>query len=229
MVYIYVLKLKSNKYYVGKTNDPKSRLDSHFNSNGSAWTKKYQPINIHELIPDRDSDDEDKYTRKYMRKYGMDNVRGGSFCQINLNDNDKKTINKMICSSTDKCYICGNTGHFANNCKKKTTNYYSNNNEETEIWSCKYCNKEFDSKKGATFHENVHCKKKKTNYNPHPFFTDEETEIWSCKYCNKEFDSKKGATFHENVHCKKKKTNYYSNKKKKTKYYSNGWIIEEFN
>ena len=24
--------------------------------------------------------------------------------------------------------------------------------------------KEFDSKKGATFHENVHCKKKKTNY-----------------------------------------------------------------
>lgn len=38
MVFIYILQLESNKYYIGKTNNPDIRLDSHFNSNGSEWT-----------------------------------------------------------------------------------------------------------------------------------------------------------------------------------------------
>lgn len=79
MVYIYVLELVDNKYYVGKTDNPQFRLESHFNSNGAAWTKKYKPINIIELIPNCDDYDEDKYTLKYMEKYGINNVRGGSF------------------------------------------------------------------------------------------------------------------------------------------------------
>ena len=36
--------------------------------------------------------------------------------------------------------------------------------EEYEVWCCCYCGKEFDTKKGATFHENVHCKKKNCSY-----------------------------------------------------------------
>ena len=43
MVYIYVLKLVKGKYYVGKTNNPEFRLDSHFNSHGSEWTRLYPP------------------------------------------------------------------------------------------------------------------------------------------------------------------------------------------
>ena len=39
MVYIYTLLLQSNKYYVGKTDNHKFRLNDHFNSNGSAWTQ----------------------------------------------------------------------------------------------------------------------------------------------------------------------------------------------
>ena len=50
MVYIYVLKLIKGKYYVGKTSNPKFRLDNHFNKNGSKWTKIYKPINIHQII-----------------------------------------------------------------------------------------------------------------------------------------------------------------------------------
>ena len=44
MVYIYILQLEKGKFYVGKTINPSFRLDSHFNSNGSAWTKIYKPI-----------------------------------------------------------------------------------------------------------------------------------------------------------------------------------------
>ena len=66
MVYIYVLKLKSNKYYVGKTDNPNFRLNDHFDANGSEWTRKYKPITIHELRPDCDSKDETIITQEYM-------------------------------------------------------------------------------------------------------------------------------------------------------------------
>jgi hypothetical protein len=122
MVYIYVLKLENNKYYVGKTNNPTFRVESHFNSDGSAWTKKYKPINIEELIPNCDDYDEDKYTVKYMEKYGITNVRGGSFCEIKLTGSNIITLKQMIKNTTDKCYICGLDGHYANQCKKPKTN-----------------------------------------------------------------------------------------------------------
>ena len=95
MVFIYVLKLKDNKYYIGKTSNPSFRLENHFNQNGSAWTKKYKPIKLYELKPDCDDDDEDKYTIQYMRKYGKDNVRGGSFCRVKLSKGDQTTLEKM--------------------------------------------------------------------------------------------------------------------------------------
>ena len=43
MVYIYILKLQSNKYYIGKTNNPNFRLEEHGSGKGSTWTKKYKP------------------------------------------------------------------------------------------------------------------------------------------------------------------------------------------
>ncbi len=76
MVYIYVLQLEQNKYYIGKTSQPDIRIDSHFKSSGSMWTKKYKPIKILELIENCDNYDEDKYTIIYMIKYGIPFVRG---------------------------------------------------------------------------------------------------------------------------------------------------------
>lgn len=39
MVFIYVLKLKNSKYYIGKTTNPKIRLDNHFDLNGQNGLK----------------------------------------------------------------------------------------------------------------------------------------------------------------------------------------------
>ena len=57
MVYIYILQLEQGKYYVGKTNNPLFRLEQHFNSNGSVWTTKYNPISVLEIINDCDEYD----------------------------------------------------------------------------------------------------------------------------------------------------------------------------
>lgn len=95
MLYIYILQLESGKYYIGKTTNPDFRLESHFDSTGSAWTLKYKPLQLLELFVGDDFD-EDKYTLKYMSKYGIPNVRGGSFCQITLSEENLRTIKWMI-------------------------------------------------------------------------------------------------------------------------------------
>ena len=82
----YLCKLKNSKYYIGKTTNPKFRIENHFDNNGTEWTKMHKPLKVLEIIPNCDNYDEDKYTLKYMDKYGIDNVRGGSYTSIILNN-----------------------------------------------------------------------------------------------------------------------------------------------
>jgi hypothetical protein len=134
MCLIYILKLEQGKYYVGKTNNPYFRLESHFNSNGSKWTKMYKPIKVLELKPNCDDYDEDKITRQCMDKYGINNVRGGSFVSIKLEKSTINILNKMSNGTNNKCFICGKGGHFAKDCnlKKKKNIYVSDDEVEEE-------------------------------------------------------------------------------------------------
>lgn len=115
MVFIYVLQCEDNKYYVGKTDTNKFRIDTHFDSNGSEFTKKYKPIDIYQIIPECDKYDEDKYVKKYMDKYGIDNVRGGTYSRIELTTEEKNFIQKELWGANDLCFLCGGE-HFVKDC-----------------------------------------------------------------------------------------------------------------
>lgn len=117
MLYIYIIKLENNKYYVGKTLYPDFRINDHFNSIGSIWTRKYKPIELLQLIDNCDDYDEDKYVIKCMEEYGINNVRGGSFNQVKLSKENITTINQMLKTYKNQCYICGSNEHFVNDCK----------------------------------------------------------------------------------------------------------------
>ena len=119
MITIYILKCQDNKYYVGKSKDPINRIIDHFSGKGSEWTKNYKPVEIVELIDSEDDYDEDKYTIKTMEKYGVNNVRGGTFCKLHLSLEEKAIIELMIKGSTEKCYKCGKGGHYAKYCHNK--------------------------------------------------------------------------------------------------------------
>ena len=52
-----------------------------------------------------------------MDKYGIKNVRGGSFCRVRLKESEISTLKTMIKGSTGGCcYLCGIKGHYANDC-----------------------------------------------------------------------------------------------------------------
>ena len=177
MVYIYALKLKCCKYYIGKTTNPNFRIECHFNSEGSEWTKIYKPEKLLELIKGDDYD-EDKYTKIYMDKYGIDNVRGGSYTSVKLDKETKNQLVKISNSTNKRCFKCGKNGHFIINCPetkniiqikvkytKKIIQYNvkcyvcGKNDHKKEdcmsiYWHCNKCNRGFDTNTSRINHEN---------------------------------------------------------------------------
>jgi predicted GIY-YIG superfamily endonuclease len=83
--WLYVLKLEHGKFYVGiTTKTPEIRFREHLKGIRPAyWTRKYKPITIIDakhlgMVPKAQAEAyENKVTREYMKKKGINSVRGG--------------------------------------------------------------------------------------------------------------------------------------------------------
>lgn len=118
-IYIYVIRQECGKYFIGKTNTPNitiTEIQELAKKQNQKWILIYRPVIIHELIHSLDAWDEDKITLKYMDKFGIDNVRGGSFNMISLSLEELTTIRAMIASAKGECQICKSIGHSKPNC-----------------------------------------------------------------------------------------------------------------
>lgn len=93
---LYVLLLQDQKYYVGRTGNLKRIINEHFNGKGSEWTKVHTPVRIIEVLNNQEMYDEEKITFKYMEKFGINNVRGGSFTRVCLHRCDLYILRKII-------------------------------------------------------------------------------------------------------------------------------------
>jgi hypothetical protein len=131
---IYILKLEGNKFYVGYSSDIKKRIQEHIDGNGSSFTKKYKPIGVEKIKENVPEDHANKYVIKYMKKYGIDNVRGGSYKGSSLNKDQllelsnngiklevpkKDRVLKIpIKNANGTCYRCMKDGHYQESCRE---------------------------------------------------------------------------------------------------------------
>jgi predicted GIY-YIG superfamily endonuclease len=122
---IYILKCTDNKYYIGKTKlDTSTRYNQHMNDKSCVFTSKYPPIEIIKTYKSDDPLEEDNATKKYMMMHGIDNVRGGSYTKIKLEDWQIKSLEHEFKSASDCCYKCGGKNHLAKNCIELDINEY---------------------------------------------------------------------------------------------------------
>ena len=144
MKYIYLIELKSNKYFVELTDNVINSLKRDFCRFNYPWTRKYEPVKIIEIImiEDIDINKLDEFVEKYMKLYGIDNVRGGKYNTIKLESESILEL-KLI----ENNYI-GDKNR--------------NNDSLIKVWFCKHCGQDFTSKEKAliheaNFHENNNC------------------------------------------------------------------------
>ena len=162
---LYVLQLASGKYYVGKTADVAKRFEQHKTGSGSAWTKVYTPVKIVEVRPVASPHDENNLTKDYMKKYGIGNVRGGSYAQLTLPDDARGVLEREFRGNDDQCVKCGLAGHFVGQCtapsESKPMSKHGRDRmflekipaAHAEEWECEYCDRTFATKFGCSVHE----------------------------------------------------------------------------
>lgn len=116
---IYVLKCTEDKYYVGKTDkNVEERFTEHATGNGSAWTQLHPACDIVDTLPDTPFM-EDAKTLEYMRKYGIDNVRGGKYSLTTLPQSERDEIERSIRHENNECLGCGAIDHFVLQCPSR--------------------------------------------------------------------------------------------------------------
>lgn len=120
MEHIYILRLSTGKYYIGKTKNVDKRWEEHISGNGSGWTKKYKPLSLIKSVVSTSHFDEDRYVKEYMEKYGIDNVRGGTYSNMVLDANCIAVLEKEIRHSKNLCVRCGRDTHFVKDCYAAT-------------------------------------------------------------------------------------------------------------
>lgn len=100
--YIYVWLLEEDKYYIGWSENLSQRLKQHSCEEAAKWTQKYKPVKVIEICLGN-KEVENRKTIEYMKKYGWENVRGGSWCVVNMKNPPKEleTVDLSACLIND--------------------------------------------------------------------------------------------------------------------------------
>ena len=101
---IYALELNNGKFFLDQTQNLNTSLKKHFRYDnlrqsqpyGRSWTQLWPPVRIHHIYRNSVASDLNKYTLEYMKKYGIENVRGGEYSSTDLSFYQYSELKKII-------------------------------------------------------------------------------------------------------------------------------------
>lgn len=120
---VYVLRLKTGNFYVGKTTNLEHRVAWH-STEPCEWVRSNGGIDavVYPLTQKREDADlghwEMVETLCRGHAHGFSRVRGWVLCNMRLSSSDSNLIKKMMQTifNEDLCYRCGRAGHQSRRC-----------------------------------------------------------------------------------------------------------------
>ena len=116
---LYILELEDDCWYVGTSTNFSRRFQQHIDGEGSAWTKFHKPIKIERTMECTSVFMEDNMTKTLMMEFGIDKVRGGSYCQVELREDQILNLKREFATAQDHCIICLQEKHPGKACTQK--------------------------------------------------------------------------------------------------------------
>lgn len=151
MIHIVVLQLENNCFFIGKTCDIVFDI-SKYNRNFNSFTKKHKPIKLYEFKENCNLYELDLTVKLYMNKYGIQNIRGGSYSELELSEEQINILNKelkMVNHNYEDIALIQN--YSIEEYKDETNNIVFINNKVSKkpviinnyiwYWECSICNK----------------------------------------------------------------------------------------
>lgn len=107
---------------MGKTSDIAKRIEQHKNDVACSWTRKYRFQNLIKVDKVSSVFDENETVKQLMAEHGINNVRGGSYAQVDLPPSTVEVLEQEMMAAFDRCYLCKQPGHVAAQCPTKKAN-----------------------------------------------------------------------------------------------------------
>ena len=76
---------------------------------------------------------EDRKVFEYMNLYGIQNVRGGSFCKVKLSNEETNILKRIINTEEDTCFICNSPDHMSTECCNRNKKNKNNKKYKKQI------------------------------------------------------------------------------------------------
>lgn len=119
-MWIYVLKLRDDCWYVGSSKHPEKRYKQHVEGKGAQWTRLHPPLSL-QIVSGSSNHKFEELTQTLccMQKYGIEKVRGDIFVQTVLPPHQLQVLHELLYANQNACFRCGSTSHWIQDCPQQ--------------------------------------------------------------------------------------------------------------